>query len=179
MRYSQLLIPTLKETPSEAEVVSHQLMLRAGFIRKLASGIYAYLPLGYRVIRKIEDIVRDELEKSGAQELLLPMVMPKELWEETGRWNVYGKELLRFKDRHDHEFCIGPTHEEAITDLARREIKSYRDLPKNLFQIQTKFRDEIRPRFGLMRGREFIMKDSYSFDVDEAASKVTYQKMFD
>lgn len=179
LRYSESLIPTLKETPAEAEVISHKLMMRAGFIRKLAAGVYIYLPLSLRVFRKIEEIVRDEMAAAGAMELLLPIVMPAELWVETGRWDFYGKELLRFKDRHDREFCIGPTHEEAITDLARREIKSYRDLPKNLFQIQTKFRDEIRPRFGLMRGREFVMKDGYSFDTDEAASKVSYKKMYD
>jgi prolyl-tRNA synthetase len=179
LKFTQTLIPTLKEDPAEAEVVSHKLMLRAGFIRKLAAGIYAYLPLGLRVIQKVEKIIREEMTAAGAQELLLPVVMPAELWNETGRWDYYGKELLRFKDRSDRDFCIGPTHEEAITDLARREIKSYRDLPKNLFQIQTKFRDEIRPRFGLMRGREFIMKDAYSFDVDEEASHVSYQAMYD
>lgn len=179
MRFTETLIPTLKETPSEAEVISHKLMLRAGFIRKLAAGIYAYLPLGLRVIQKIEQIVREEMTLAGAQELLLPVVMPAELWNETGRWDYYGKELLRFKDRNERDFCIGPTHEEAITDLVRREIKSYRDMPKNLYQIQTKFRDEIRPRFGLMRGREFIMKDAYSFDVDEAASKISYGLMYD
>ncbi|OGQ23679.1 MAG: proline--tRNA ligase [Deltaproteobacteria bacterium RIFCSPLOWO2_02_FULL_44_10] len=179
MRYSELLIPTLREAPSDAEVISHQLMLRAGYIRKLAAGVYTYLPLCLRVLRKIEGIIRSEMEKSGAHELLLPIVMPAELWKESKRWDVYGKELLRFKDRHDREFCVGPTHEEAITDLARREIRSYRDLPKNLFQIQTKFRDEIRPRFGLMRGREFIMKDSYSFDRDEPHSLQTYQKMYE
>lgn len=179
MRYTRMLIPTLREVPGDAEVISHQLMLRGGYIRKLASGIYTYLPLGLRVLRNIEGIVREEMFKAGADELLLPMVMPAELWIETNRWNVYGKELLRFKDRHDRDFCIGPTHEEAITDLARHEIRSWREMPKNLFQIQTKFRDEIRPRFGLMRGREFIMKDAYSFDVDPAAARVTYDKMFE
>ncbi len=179
MRYSQLLIPTLREAPADAEVVSHQLMVRAGYIRKLAAGVYAYLPLCLRVLRKIENIVREEMEAAGAQELLLPIVMPAELWQETGRWAIYGKELLRFKDRHDRDFCIGPTHEEAITDLIRHEITSWRDLPKNCFQIQTKFRDEVRPRFGLMRGREFIMKDGYSFDRDEAASHQTYKVMYD
>ncbi|MBI4212313.1 MAG: proline--tRNA ligase [Deltaproteobacteria bacterium] len=179
MKYSELLIPTLREAPADAEVVSHQLMLRAGYIRKLASGVYSYLPLCLRVIRKIEKIVREEMESSGAHELLLPIVMPAELWTESGRWDRYGPELLRFKDRHEREFCIGPTHEEAITDLIRHEIKSYRDLPKNCFQIQTKFRDEVRPRFGLMRGREFIMKDGYSFDRDEENALKTYELMYD
>ncbi len=179
MRYSQLLIPTLREAPSDAEVASHKLMVRAGYIRKLAAGVYTYLPLCLRVLRKIEGIVRQEMTAAGAQELLLPMVMPAELWIETGRWAVYGKELLRFKDRHDRDFCIGPTHEEAITDLIRNEISSWRDLPKNCFQIQTKFRDEVRPRFGLMRGREFIMKDAYSFDRDEKTAKESYKKMYD
>ncbi|MDO8494782.1 MAG: proline--tRNA ligase [Deltaproteobacteria bacterium] len=178
MRFSQMFIPTLREAPAEAQVISHQLMLRAGYIRKLAAGIYTYLPLALKVFRKIEQIVREEMTAAGAQELLLPMVMPAELWQETGRWGVYGKELLRIKDRHDRDFCLGPTHEEAITDLVRHEIRSWRELPKNLFQIQTKFRDEIRPRFGLMRGREFIMKDAYSFDLDEAGAKVSYEKMF-
>jgi prolyl-tRNA synthetase len=179
MRYSQMLIPTLKETPAEAEVVSHKLMLRAGYIRKLAAGVYTYLPLALKVLRKIENIVREEMNAAGAQELLLPIVLPAELWQETGRWDFYGKELLRFKDRHSRDFCMGPTHEEAITDLVRRELRSYRDLPKNLFQIQTKFRDEVRPRFGLMRGREFIMKDGYSFDINEEESRKVYQKMYD
>ena len=164
MKYSQLLIPTLREAPSDAEVLSHKLMMRAGYIRKLASGVYTYLSLCVRVMRKIEKIVREEMNAAGAHELLLPIVMPAELWQESGRWDFYGKELLRFKDRHNRDFCMGPTHEEAITDLFRHEVKSYRDLPKNAFQIQTKFRDEVRPRFGLMRGREFIMKDGYSFD---------------
>ncbi len=179
MRQSKLLIPTLRETPAEAEVVSHQLMLRAGYIRKLAAGIYSFLTLGLRVLQKIENIIREEMEVSGAQEVLLPVVMPAELWKETGRWEFYGKELLRFKDRGDREFCLGPTHEEAITDLIRQNVNSYRQLPLNLYQIQTKFRDEIRPRFGLMRGREFIMKDGYSFDADEAGARETYQEMFD
>jgi len=179
MRYSQLLIPTLREAPADAEVASHALMIRAGYIRKLASGVYVLLPLCLRVTSKIEQIIREEMTASGAQELLLPIVMPAEIWQETGRWDVYGKELLRFKDRHDRDFVIGPTHEEAITDLVRNEVKSYRDLPKNLFQIQTKFRDEVRPRFGLMRSREFIMKDGYSFDRDERSAKETYQKMYD
>lgn len=179
MRYSQMLIPTLRESPADAEVISHQLMLRSGMIRKLAAGVYSYLPLGFRVIQKVSNIVREELNKAGAQELLLPIVMPRELWEETGRWPVYGKELLRFKDRNDRDFCFGPTHEEAITDLVRNNVKSYRQLPLNLYQIQTKFRDEMRPRFGLMRGREFIMKDCYSFDVSEEASIQVYWRMFE
>ncbi len=164
MRYSKLLLPTLKEVPAEAETVSHQLLLRAGMIRKLASGIYDYLPLGLRVLRKVEAIVREEMNRAGAQEVLLPAVQPAELWQESGRWQVYGKELLRFRDRHDRDYCFGPTHEEVITDLVRRDVHSYRQLPLNLYQIQTKFRDEIRPRFGLIRGREFIMKDGYSFE---------------
>ena len=177
MRFSKLLIPTLKETPAEAEVISHQLMLRAGFIRKLASGIYSYLPLGLAAIRKVEQIVREEMNRAGAQELLLPMVQPAELWRESGRWRKYGPELLRFTDRHQRESCLGPTHEEVITDLVRLNVHSYRELPINLYQIQTKFRDEIRPRFGLMRGREFIMKDAYSFDATNEAAAETYEKM--
>ncbi|MFH1652758.1 MAG: proline--tRNA ligase [Pseudomonadota bacterium] len=179
MRYSKMLIPTLREAPAEAEIISHQLMVRAGFIRKVAAGIYSYLPLCLRVLHKIENIVREEMNASDAQELLLPIIIPSELWIESGRWDIYGKELLRIKDRHDRDFCIGPTHEEVITDLLRNEIRSYRDLPKNCFQIQTKFRDEIRPRFGLMRGREFLMKDGYSFDRDEESAKKTYQLMYD
>lgn len=179
MRTSQLLIPTLREDPGEAETVSHRLMLRAGLIRKVAAGIYTYLPLGLRVIRKVEQIVREEMDRAGAQELLMPVASPAELWKETGRWEFYGKELVRFKDRHERDFCLGPTHEEIITDLFRREVRSYRQLPLNFYQIQTKFRDEIRPRFGLMRGREFIMKDAYSFDKDEAGARVSYQKMYD
>ena len=178
MRYSQMLLPTLKEIPSEAETISHQLLLRAGMIRKLTSGIYDYLPLGLRVLRKVEAIVREEMNRAGAQEVLLPAVQPAELWQESGRWQIYGKELLRFKDRHDRDYCFGPTHEEVITDLVRREVHSYRQLPLNLYQIQTKFRDEIRPRFGLIRGREFIMKDGYSFDLDETAADQTYQAMY-
>jgi len=178
MLYSRYFIPTLKETPSDAEVISHQLMLRAGMIRKLAAGIYNYLPMGLRSIRKFENIVREEMNRAGAIELLMPSVQPAELWQESGRWQFYGKELLRFRDRKDAEFCMGPTHEEVITDLVRREIKSYRQMPVNFYQIQTKFRDEIRPRFGLMRGREFIMKDAYSFDVDSAAADESYDKMF-
>ncbi|MDQ7837818.1 MAG: proline--tRNA ligase [Thermodesulfobacteriota bacterium] len=178
MRFSRFFLPTLKETPAEAEVISHKLMLRAGMIRKLAAGIYSYLPLGLRVLRKVEAIVREEMNKAGAQEVVLPMVQPAELWQESGRWEFYGKELLRFKDRHARDYCLGPTHEEVITDLVRREVRSYRDMPLNLYQIQTKFRDEIRPRFGLMRGREFVMKDGYSFDVDEKASEKTYLAMY-
>jgi prolyl-tRNA synthetase len=179
MRTSQLLIPTLRDDPGEAETVSHRLMLRAGMIRKVAAGIYTYLPLGLRVIRKIEGIIREEMNRAGAQELLMPIASPAELWRETGRWDFYGKELFRFKDRHERDFCLGPTHEEVITDLIRREVRSYRQLPLNCYQIQTKFRDEIRPRFGLMRGREFIMKDAYSFDRDEEGAKLNYQKMYD
>lgn len=179
MRTSQLFIPTLRQTPGEAEVVSHRLMLRAGMIRKVAAGIYTYLPLGLRVLKKIECIIRQEMNRAGAQELLMPILSPAELWRETGRWDFYGKELLRCRDRHDRDFCFGPTHEEVITDLFRREIRSYRQLPMNCYQIQTKFRDEIRPRFGLMRGREFVMKDAYSFDTDETNARVSYQKMYD
>ena len=178
MRYSQYLLNTLKETPADAEVVSHQLMMRAGMIRKVAAGIYSYLPLGLRSIRKVEQIVREEMNRAGAIELLMPMVVPAELWQESTRWEQYGKELLRFKDRKESDFCLGPTHEEVITDIVRREVRSYRQLPLNLYQIQSKFRDEIRPRFGLMRGREFIMKDAYSFDVDEAGADVAYDKMY-
>jgi prolyl-tRNA synthetase len=169
----------MKEVPSEAEVISHQLMLRAGFIKKLTSGIYTYLPYGLAAIRRVENIVREEMNRAGAQELSMPMVQPADLWKESGRYEKYGPELLRFKDRHERESCLGPTHEEVITDIARREMHSYRDLPVNLYQIQTKFRDEIRPRFGLMRGREFIMKDAYSFDVDDEAAEVSYRKMYD
>ena len=179
MRTSQLLLPTLREDPGEAETVSHRLMLRAGLIRKVAAGIYTYLPLGLRIIRKVEQIVREEMNRAGGQELLMPIASPAELWKETGRWDYYGKELIRFKDRHERDFCLGPTHEEVITDLFRREVRSYRQLPLNFYQIQTKFRDEIRPRFGLMRGREFIMKDAYSFDEDEAGARLSYQKMYD
>ncbi len=179
MRYSKLFLPTLKESPAEAEVVSHKLMIRAGMIRKVASGLYTYLPLGLRAIRKVEQIIREEMNRAGAQELLMPMVQPAELWQESGRWKLYGPELLRLKDRHDRSFCLGPTHEEVICDTVRREVRSYRDLPLNLYQIQTKFRDEIRPRFGLMRGREFIMKDAYSFDVDEEGLDRTYRAMYE
>ncbi|ALC17604.1 prolyl-tRNA ligase [Desulfuromonas soudanensis] len=178
MRYSEYLLSTLKETPADAEITSHQLMLRAGMIRKVAAGIYSYLPLGLRSIRKVERIIREEMERAGAIELLMPMVIPAELWEESGRWEQYGKELMRLKDRKDTSFCLGPTHEEVITDIVRREVRSYRQLPLNLYQIQGKFRDEIRPRFGLMRGREFIMKDAYSFDIDEQGLDVAYEKMY-
>ncbi len=179
MRTSRLLISTLKETPADAEVISHQLMLRAGMIRKLASGLYTWLPLGLRVLRKIEAIVREEMNKVGAQELLMPVVQPAELWQESGRWEQYGAELLRISDRHNRAFCLGPTHEEVITDLVRNEIQSYKQLPLNVYQIQTKFRDEIRPRFGIMRAREFTMKDAYSFHIDQASLDQTYSEMHD
>ncbi|MGA1845654.1 proline--tRNA ligase [Deferribacter abyssi] len=179
MRLKHYFLPTLRENPSEAEVVSHKYMLRAGMIRKVAAGIYNYLPAGLKVIKKVEKIVRKYMNEAGAVEILMPTVIPAELWIESGRWNVYGKELLRLKDRHDRDFCIGPTHEEVVTDIVRNEIKSYKQLPLNLYQIQTKFRDEVRPRFGLMRGREFIMKDAYSFDVDDAGAEASYQKMYD
>src|SRR3989449_1362349 len=171
MRWSKTFIPTLKEDPADAEVISHKLLVRAGFIRQISRGIYDYLPLALKVIRKIETIVRQEMDRAGAQELLLPIASPAELWQESGRWEIYGKELVRFKDRHERDFCLGPTHEEVITDLVRRTVRSYRELPFNLYQIQTKFRDEVRPRFGLMRGREFIMKDAYSFHVDAEAAR--------
>jgi prolyl-tRNA synthetase len=179
MRYSAMFLPTVREVPSDAEIISHQLMIRAGMIRKLTSGIYTYLPFGYRIIRKFEEIIREEMNRAGAQEVFMPTVQPRELWEESGRWSLYGKELLRFKDRNDRECCLGPTHEEVITDLVRNEIKTYKHLPRNLYQIQTKFRDEIRPRFGVMRCREFGMKDAYSFDADEAGAEASYLKMFD
>ncbi len=179
MRFSRMHLPTLKEVPAEAEVVSHRLMLRAGMIRRLAAGIYSFLPLGLLALRNVEEIIRQEMNRAGAQEVLLPAVQPAELWQESGRWDFYGKELLRIKDRHQRDYCFGPTHEEVITDLIRHEVRSYRQLPLNLYQIQTKFRDEIRPRFGLMRGREFIMKDAYSFDVDDAAAGLSYQEMRD
>jgi prolyl-tRNA synthetase len=179
MRMSKLLVPTLKEDPADAEVVSHRLMLRAGMIRKLTAGVYSYLPLGYRSLRKVEQIVREEMDAAGAQEVFLPMVQPADLWKESGRWDFYGSELLRLKDRHDRECCLGPTHEEVITDLVRRDVRSYRDLPLNLYQIQTKFRDEIRPRFGLMRCREFMMKDGYSFDATEAGAEESYRLMWE
>ena len=177
MRATQFLIATVKETPADAVVVSHQLMLRAGMIRKLAAGLYTWLPLGLRTLRKVEGIVRDEMNKAGAQEVLMPAVQPAELWEETGRWFQYGGELLRVKDRHGRDFCVGPTHEEVITDLARNELSSYKQLPANFYQIQTKFRDETRPRFGVMRSREFIMKDAYSFHIDQESLNDTYDAM--
>jgi prolyl-tRNA synthetase len=179
IRYTRYLMPTTKENPSDAEVASHRLMLRAGLIRKVASGIYDYLPAGLRVLRKVERIVREEMDRAGALEILMPAVIPAELWKESGRWDAYGKELLRFRDRADREFCLGPTHEEVVTDLVRREVRSYRQLPLNLYQIQDKFRDEIRPRFGLMRGREFFMKDAYSFDADEEGAAESYGKMYE
>lgn len=177
MRASQFLIATQKETPADAEVISHQLMLRAGLVRKMASGLYNWLPLGLRVLRKVEKIVREEMDNSGAQEVLMPVVQPSELWQESGRWQEYGSELLRIKDRHSREFCLGPTHEEVITDLVRGEINSYKQLPATFYQIQTKFRDEVRPRFGVMRAREFTMKDAYSFHADGDCLQQTYDKM--
>ncbi|MBQ3713469.1 MAG: proline--tRNA ligase [Spirochaetia bacterium] len=179
MRLSKYFLTTFKEAPKEAEVISHILMIRAGMIQKLAAGIYNYLPLAQRSIAKIEKIIREELDKRGLQECLMPAVQPAELWQESGRWGYYGPELLRFKDRKNADYCLGPTHEEVITDMVRRNLKSYRQLPWNIYQIQTKFRDEVRPRFGLMRGREFIMKDAYSFDVDEEASIKSYYLMYD
>ena len=179
MRISRFPLCTVKETPADAEVISHQLMLRAGLIRKLAAGVYSWLPLGLRVLRRVEAVVREEMNRAGALELLMPAVQPAELWQESGRWQQYGPELLRIKDRHHREFCFGPTHEEVITDLFRREIKSYKQLPINFYQIQTKFRDEIRPRFGVMRAREFLMKDAYSFHVDPASLQETYEVMYD
>lgn len=178
MRYSQYLLNTVKETPADAEIISHQLMVRTNMIKKVAAGIYSYLPFGLRAVRKVEEIVRQEMNRAGAIELHMPMVTPAELWEESGRWQQYGKELLRLKDRKETDFCLGPTHEEVVTDIVRREVKSYKQLPLNLYQIQTKFRDEIRPRFGLMRGREFIMKDAYSFDLDDAGADLAYDKMY-
>ena len=178
MRLSAFFMPTLKETPSEAQIVSHRLMLRAGMIRQSSAGIYSWLPLGFRVLKKVEQIVREEQDRSGAQELLMPTVQPAELWRESGRYEVYGKEMLRIVDRHDRELLYGPTNEELITDIVRAYVKSYRDLPKNLYHIQWKFRDEVRPRFGVMRGREFLMKDNYSFDVDAKGAKHSYNKMF-
>lgn len=177
MRASQFLLATAKQTPADAEVVSHQLMLRAGMIRPVASGMYSWLPLGTRVLRKVESIVREEMDRAGAQEVLMPAVQPSELWKESGRWNEFGPELLRFKDRHLRDFCLGPTHEEVITDIARREIKSYKQLPINFYQVQTKFRDEVRPRFGVMRSREFIMKDAYSFGLNESELQQAYDQM--
>lgn len=178
MKTSQILISTLREAPADAEIASHQLMLRAGMVRQLASGIYTWLPLGLRVLRKVESIVRDEMDRAGAQEIMMSAVQPAELWQESGRWEHYGPELLRINDRHDREFCFGPTHEEIITDLVRREIRSYKQLPANFYQIQTKFRDEVRPRFGIMRAREFLMKDAYSFHLNDESLQETYEKMY-
>ena len=177
MRYSEFGLTTLKEIPAEAEIVSHQLMLRAGLIRRLASGLFTWMPLGLRVLRKVEKVVREEMDRAGALELLMPAVQPAELWQESGRWDEYGPLLLRMHDRQEREYCFGPTHEEVITDIARRELRSYKQLPINFYQVQTKFRDEIRPRFGVMRSREFIMKDAYSFDLDEDGMRTAYQKM--
>jgi prolyl-tRNA synthetase len=179
MRVSQFFLSTLKEAPAEAEVVSHKLMLRAGLVKRLTSGIYTWMPLGLRVLRRVEAIVREEMNRSGAIELLMPFVQPAELWQESGRWDQYGPELLRLEDRHARAYCLGPTHEEVVSDIVRREVKSYRQLPLNLYQIQTKFRDEVRPRFGVMRGREFLMKDAYSFHVDKASLDATYREMYD
>ena len=177
MFWSKIFLPTLKDTPQDAEVISHQLMLRSGMIRKVASGIYTWLPIGLKVLRKVENIVREEMDASGAQEVLMPMVQPKDLWEETQRWEKMGPELLRIQDRHERDFCLGPTHEEVITDLIRNNLKSYKELPLNLYQIQTKFRDEVRPRYGVMRGREFLMKDSYSFNLNEESLNESYLAM--
>ena len=179
MKLSRFYAPTLKETPADAEVVSHQLLLRAGYIRQLTSGIYTYLPLGLKTLNKVADVVRREMNAAGALEILMPTVQPAGLWQETGRWEFYGKELLRFVDRKGSDYCLGPTHEEVVTDLVRGEVRSYRQLPLNLYQVQTKFRDEIRPRFGLMRGREFVMKDAYSFDKDEEGANASYKSMYD
>lgn len=179
MRASQFFLSTLKEAPSEAELPSHKLMLRAGLIKRLASGLYTWMPIGFRVLKKVERIVREEMERAGSVELIMPAIQPAELWQESGRWEFYGKELLRLKDRHDRDFCVGPTHEEVITDVVRKEVKSYKQLPLNFFQVQTKFRDEVRPRFGVMRAREFVMKDAYSFHTDFDSLKATYQTMYD
>ena len=179
MLASKMLIATLKEAPNEAIISSHKLLIRAGMIRKLVSGVYNYLPLGLRTLYKIENIIREEMDKAGSLEILSSAIQPKELWVESGRWQKYGPELMRFKDRHDREFCLGPTHEEIFTDLVRNEIKSRKNLPISLYQIQTKYRDELRPRFGLMRGREFIMKDAYSFDIDENGLDVSYKNMYE
>lgn len=179
MLASKLYAPTLREVPSDADVVSQQLMLRAGFMRKVANGLYSFLPLGWRSIKKIEAIIREEMDRSGAQEIMMPILQPAEIWKESGRWNAYGAEMMRINDRHDIEYCLGPTHEEMITTLVKNEINSYRQLPVNLYQIQSKFRDERRPRYGLMRSREFIMKDGYSFDIDDAAADVSYKNMYD
>src|SRR6202042_776359 len=179
MRLSQYPINTLKEVPADAELISHQLMLRAGLIRRLAAGLYSWVPIGLRTLQKVERIVREEMNRAGALEIVMPVVQPAELWQELGRWSAYGPELLRFKDRHERDFVAGPTHEEVITDIARRELKSYRQLPVNFYQIQTKFRDEVRPRFGVMRAREFIMKDAYSFHLDQPSLTAGYRAMYD
>jgi len=179
LKLSNYLIATLKEAPSDAETKSHQLMVRAGMIRKIAAGVYNFLPTGLRVFRKVENIIRDEMNNAGAIEVMMPFVTPADLWEKSGRWDIYGKELLRFKDRADRDFCLGPTHEEVVTDMVDREAKSYKNLPITIYQIQPKFRDEIRPRFGVMRAREFTMKDAYSFDVNELEAEKSYIKMFD
>src|SRR5258707_7235051 len=179
MRTSQFFISTLKEAPSEAELLSHKLMLRAGLIKKLGSGLYTWMPLGLRVLRRVEHVVREEMNRAGAVELLMPAVQPAELWQESGRWDVFGPQMLKIKDRHERDFCFGPTHEEVITDIARKEIRSYRQLPLNFYQIQTKFRDEIRPRFGVMRAREFVMKDGYSFHADYTDLEREYRNMYD
>src|ERR1700685_2392094 len=179
MRLSQYPISTLKEVPGDAEVISHQLMLRSGMIRRLAAGLYSWLPMGLRTRKKVERIVREEMDRAGAFEVIMPTVQPAELWKESNRWSKYGPELLRFKDRHEREFCYGPTHEEVITDIARRELRSYKQLPVNFYQIQSKFRDEIRPRFGVMRAREFVMKDAYSFHTDEASLAEGYRLMYE
>jgi prolyl-tRNA synthetase len=178
LKVTRLLNPTLREAPAEAEIMSHQLMYRAGLIRKVAAGMYTYLPLGWRVIKKIEQIIREEMDGAGGQEVMMPIIQPAEIWQETGRWDVYGQEMFRLQDRHGRFFCLGPTHEEIITDLVRSEVRSYKELPLLLYQIQNKYRDEIRPRFGLMRGREFIMKDLYSFDMDPEGGSVSYQLMY-
>ncbi|MGB1111435.1 MAG: proline--tRNA ligase, partial [Gammaproteobacteria bacterium] len=177
MRVSQFPLSTVKETPADAEIISHKLMIRAGLIRKTAAGVYSWMPMGLKVLRKVEAIVREEMDRAGALEVLMPSVQPAELWQESGRWEFYGPELLRMKDRHERDFCYGPTHEEVITDIARREIRSYKQLPVTYYQIQTKFRDEIRPRFGVMRAREFIMKDAYSFHMDIDSLQETYEVM--
>ena len=179
MKFSKMLVPTLREDPAEADVASQRLMLRAGFMRKSAAGMYTYLPLAWRVLKKIETIIREEMDATGAQEILMPIVQPAELWQESGRWGAYGAEMIRLRDRHNREFCLGPTHEEMVTNLIRGDVRSYRQLPLNVYQIQNKYRDERRPRFGLMRGREFIMKDAYSFDKDEAGLDVSYKTMYD
>ena len=179
MKQSKILIPTKKEAPADAEALSHKMMVRAGYIYQVSAGVWAYLPMAYRVIRKVENIIREEMDRSGAQEIMMPILQPAEIWKESGRWNAYGAEMMRINDRHDVEYCLGPTHEEMITTLVKNEINSYRQLPVNLYQIQSKFRDERRPRYGLMRSREFIMKDGYSFDIDDAAADVSYKNMYD